>query len=82
MAVGFVSFCTTIGGMLVFALMFGTVSDKISSRVNNFKEGKSRVIDSIHTLMLGWNDKSFAIIEQMHWPTKVRVAATLLYWLI
>eukprot|EP00957_Ditylum_brightwellii_P092934 7076469-Ditylum_brightwellii.AAC.1 len=64
MAVRFVSFCTTIGSMLVFALVFGTISDEISGRVDNFKEGKSGVIESIHTLMLGWSDKSFAIIEQ------------------
>eukprot|EP00957_Ditylum_brightwellii_P018410 1385575-Ditylum_brightwellii.AAC.1 len=64
-AVRFVSFCTTIGGMLVFALMFGTISDEISGRVDNLKEGKSGVIASIHTLMFSWNNKSFAIIEQM-----------------
>mmetsp|Transcript_17989 Transcript_17989/g.23847 ORF Transcript_17989/g.23847 Transcript_17989/m.23847 type:complete len:812 (+) Transcript_17989:61-2496(+) len=64
-AVRFVSFCITIGGMLVFALMIGIISDEISGRVDDLKEGKSRVIESNHTLMLGWSDKSLAIIEQI-----------------
>eukprot|EP00957_Ditylum_brightwellii_P060566 4598792-Ditylum_brightwellii.AAC.1 len=47
-AVRFVSFHTTIGDMLVFALMFGTISDEISGRVDDLKEGKSQFIESIN----------------------------------
>mmetsp|Transcript_11245 Transcript_11245/g.22265 ORF Transcript_11245/g.22265 Transcript_11245/m.22265 type:complete len:821 (+) Transcript_11245:92-2554(+) len=60
-----VSFSITIGGMLVFALMIGIISESIGERVDELKKGKSRVIESGHTLMLGWNDKSLAIIQQI-----------------
>lgn len=60
-----VSFVITIGGMLVFALMIGIISDAIGEKVDEMKKGKSRVIESGHTLMLGWNDKSLAIIQQI-----------------
>ena len=63
--VRFVSFLITIGGMVIFALMIGIISDFISERVDDLKQGKSRVIESDHTLMLGWSDKSLAIIEQI-----------------
>jgi hypothetical protein len=61
----FVSIGITIGGMLVFALMIGIISDAIGAKVDDLKKGNSRVIESNHTLMLGWSDKSLAIIEQI-----------------
>ena len=51
--------------MLVFALMIGIISESIGEQVDSLKRGKSRVIESGHTLMLGWNDKSLAIIQQL-----------------
>jgi len=60
-----VSFTITIGGMLVFALMIGIISEAIGEKVDELRKGKSRVIESGHTLMLGWNDKSLAIIQQI-----------------
>lgn len=63
--VRFVSFCITVGGMLVFALMIGIISDYIGNKIDELKKGKSRVIESDHTVMLGWTDKSIAIIQQI-----------------
>ncbi len=63
--VRFVSFCITVGGMLVFALMIGIISDYIGNKIDELKKGSSRVIESNHTVMLGWTDKSIAIIQQM-----------------
>jgi hypothetical protein len=40
-----VSFTITIGGMLVFALMIGIISESIGERVDDLKKGKSRVIE-------------------------------------
>lgn len=63
--VRFVSFCITVGGMLVFALMIGIISDYIGNKIDELKKGSSRVIESNHTVMLGWTDKSIAIIQQI-----------------
>ena len=60
-----VAFSTTMGGMCVFALMIGIISDFIGEKVDDLKKGKSRVIESGHTLMLGWSDMSLAIIQQI-----------------
>ena len=35
-------FLTTIGGMLVFALMIGVVSESIGARVDDLKRGNSK----------------------------------------
>lgn len=60
-----ISFTVTVGGMLIFALMIGIISDYIADKVDDLKKGKSRIIDTDHTVMLNWNDKSLAIIQQV-----------------
>ena len=60
-----IAFCTTIGGMLVFALMIGVISDSIGEKVDDLKQGKSKVIENDHTLILGWNEKGLAILRQL-----------------
>lgn len=52
-----VSVCISFGGMLIFALMVGLVSDAISEKVDSLRKGKSQVVESNHTLILGWSDK-------------------------
>lgn len=59
------SFTITLGGMLVFALMIGIISDYLAEKVDDLKKGKSRIIDVDHTVILGWNDKSLSIIQQV-----------------
>lgn len=49
----FISF----GGMLIFALMLGLVSDAISEKVDSLRKGKSEVVERNHILILGWSDK-------------------------
>ena len=52
-----VAFSATIGGMCVFALMIGIISDTIGEKVDELKKGKSRVIEKGHTLLLGQSTK-------------------------
>ncbi|KAH7298873.1 hypothetical protein KP509_25G062400 [Ceratopteris richardii] len=60
-----VSVGISIGGMLIFALMLGLVSDAISEKVDSLKKGKSEVIESGHTLILGWSDKLGSLLKQL-----------------
>lgn len=52
-----VSVSISSGGMLIFAMMLGLVSDAISEKVDSWRKGKSEVIESDHILILGWSDK-------------------------
>eukprot|EP01018_Ginkgo_biloba_P015580 Gb_31318 [translate_table: standard] len=52
-----VSVSISLGGMLIFAMMLGLVSDAISEKVDSLRKGKSEVIENNHTLILGWSDK-------------------------
>ncbi|XP_068663689.1 ion channel DMI1-like isoform X2 [Aristolochia californica] len=60
-----VSVSITSGGMLIFAMMLGLVSDAISEKVDSLRKGKSEVIERNHILILGWSDKLGSLLKQL-----------------
>merc|ERR1712166_697608 len=60
-----VAFLISLGGMLVFALMIGLVTETISEYVDDLKKGRSKVIESDHTLILGWSRKIIPLLEEL-----------------
>ncbi|KAJ6794037.1 putative ion channel CASTOR isoform X1 [Iris pallida] len=60
-----VSVCISFGGMLIFAMMLGLVSDAISEKFDSLRKGKSEVIEKNHTLILGWSDKLGSLLNQL-----------------
>ena len=50
-----IAFLLTVGGMLIFALMIGIIADGVSGGLGALKQGKSRVVERGHSLILvGW----------------------------
>ncbi|XP_009355444.3 ion channel DMI1 isoform X2 [Pyrus x bretschneideri] len=60
-----VSVSISSGGMLIFAMMLGLVSDAISEKVDSLRKGKSEVIERDHILILGWSDKLGSLLKQL-----------------
>mmetsp|Transcript_4108 Transcript_4108/g.8868 ORF Transcript_4108/g.8868 Transcript_4108/m.8868 type:complete len:1132 (+) Transcript_4108:483-3878(+) len=60
-----VALLLTIGGMLIFALMIGIIAESVSDLLDDLKKGRSRVIESGHTLILGWSDKVIPTIREL-----------------
>ncbi|OMO74034.1 CASTOR/POLLUX/SYM8 ion channel [Corchorus olitorius] len=60
-----VSVSISSGGMLIFAMMLGLVSDAISEKVDSLRKGKSEVIEQNHILILGWSDKLGSLLKQL-----------------
>ncbi|RAL39544.1 unnamed protein product [Cuscuta campestris] len=60
-----VSVLISSGGMLIFAMMLGLVSDAISEKVDSLRKGKSEVIEINHILILGWSDKLGSLLKQL-----------------
>ena len=52
-----VSVSISYGGMLIFAMMLGLVSDAISEKLDSLRKGRSEVVEQNHTLILGWSHK-------------------------
>ncbi|XP_038970212.1 probable ion channel CASTOR isoform X4 [Phoenix dactylifera] len=60
-----VSVSISFGGMLIFAMMLGLVSDTISEKFDSLRKGRSKVIEKNHTLILGWSDKLGSLLNQL-----------------
>ncbi|XP_020096726.1 probable ion channel CASTOR isoform X1 [Ananas comosus] len=60
-----VSVSISFGGMLIFAMMLGLVSDAISEKFDSLRKGRSEVIEKDHTLILGWSDKLGSLLNQL-----------------
>eukprot|EP00948_MAST-09A_sp_MAST-9A-sp1_P004302 g4302.t1 len=52
-------------GILFFAAIVGFVCDGITEKMENLKEGRSRVIENGHTLILGWTDKTIPLVIEL-----------------
>lgn len=55
----------TLSGIIVVALLIGLVSDTVGEKLDDLRKGKTPVIDSNHTLIIGFSDKVFTIINEL-----------------
>ncbi|GAV86820.1 DUF1012 domain-containing protein [Cephalotus follicularis] len=60
-----VSVSISFGGMLIFAMMLGLVTDAISEKFDSLRKGRSEVVEQNHTLILGWSDKLGSLLNQL-----------------
>ncbi|PHT57509.1 Ion channel DMI1 [Capsicum annuum] len=60
-----VSVSVSFGGMLIFAMMLGLVSDAISEKFDSLRKGRSEVLEKNQTLILGWSDKLGSLLNQL-----------------
>ena len=56
---------TTFGGLVFLAGLIGIVSGAFDSKVEELRKGRSRVIESDHTLILGWNSRVFSLVKEI-----------------
>jgi voltage-gated potassium channel Kch len=59
------SLTATIGGILVVSSLIGLLANGISGRVAELRRGRSPVLETGHTLILGWSPKVFPIISEL-----------------
>ncbi|GAX81504.1 hypothetical protein CEUSTIGMA_g8932.t1 [Chlamydomonas eustigma] len=65
LAVRIVSLTVSIGGMLVTALLLSLVSDAIASKVDELRKGKTAILETDHTLIIGWSEKIWTLTEKL-----------------
>jgi hypothetical protein len=72
-----VAFLATLSGILVVAMLISLMSSAVRDRIEDLRKGKSPVIDSDHTLILGFGDKIYPILRELREANKSRRQATL-----
>jgi ion channel POLLUX/CASTOR len=60
-----VRFIATLIGIFLISILIGTISSGIDQKIEELKRGRSRVLDSNHTLILGWSPKIFTILAEL-----------------
>jgi voltage-gated potassium channel Kch len=56
---------TTFVGLLVFSVLIGILNAGIEARIEALRRGKSRVLESGHTIILNWNAQIFTILNEL-----------------
>jgi hypothetical protein len=55
----------TFGGIFVISTLIGVISSGIDGKLNDLRKGRTRVIESGHTVILGWSDQVFPIVAEL-----------------
>ena len=55
----------TLGSLFMVSILIGTLTSGIEAKVDDLRKGRSRVIESGHTLILGWSPQIFTILSEL-----------------
>lgn len=55
----------TLTGMFITSFLIGTISNGIKDKVTSLQRGKSRVIESGHTIVIGFDENIISILEEL-----------------
>lgn len=55
----------TISGIFILSTLIGVLTAGLEEKLEDLRKGRSLVLESGHTLIMGWSDKIFHIIEQL-----------------
>ena len=55
----------TIGGIFIISALIGVISNGLFTKLENLQRGRSYVVEENHTVILGWNEKIFTIINEL-----------------
>jgi ion channel POLLUX/CASTOR len=55
----------TLGGIFIISTLIGIISSGIEGKLADLRKGRSRVVETDHTIVLGWSGQVFAVINQL-----------------
>ena len=55
----------TMGSLFMVSILIGTLTSGIESKVDELRKGRSRVIESGQTIILGWSPQIFTILSEL-----------------
>ena len=55
----------TLGGIFVVSALIGVLNNAIESQMERLRKGRSLVLETNHTLILGWSAQIFTIINEL-----------------
>jgi voltage-gated potassium channel Kch len=55
----------TLGGIFVVSALIGVLNNAIEGQMERLRKGRSQVLESNHTLILGWSAQIFTILNEL-----------------
>ncbi|MGN9839982.1 CASTOR/POLLUX-related putative ion channel [Nonomuraea sp. H19] len=60
-----VMFAGSLGGLFIVSILVGLLSNGLKAKVDRLRRGRSRIVESGHTVVLGWSDQVFTIVAEL-----------------
>jgi voltage-gated potassium channel Kch len=60
-----IAFAITVGGILVVSAFIGVLTTGLDAKLADLRRGRSAVLERDHTVLLGWSDQVFTIIQEL-----------------
>jgi voltage-gated potassium channel Kch len=58
-------FVLALGGIFVVSALVGLLNNGIGEKLEELRKGRSVVVERDHTVILGWSDQVFTVVEQL-----------------
>lgn len=55
----------TVGGILIVSTLIGVLTAGVEGKLEDLRKGRSKVLESGHTLLLGWSPQIFTILSEL-----------------
>jgi voltage-gated potassium channel Kch len=55
----------TLGGVFIVGTLIGLISNGVGNQIEELRKGRSVVAETDHIVILGWNDRIFAIVGEL-----------------
>ncbi|ADD39794.1 CASTOR/POLLUX-related putative ion channel [Stackebrandtia nassauensis] len=55
----------TIGGLVIISSLVGILTTGLDAKLEELRKGRSLVVESGHTVVLGWSDQVFTVISEL-----------------
>jgi len=60
-----VMFLVTLGGIFIISALIGVLTSTIEAKLDELRKGRSQVLESGHTVILGWSPQIFTILSEL-----------------
>ncbi len=55
----------TLGGIFIVSALIGVLNNAIQGQIERLRKGRSRVLETNHTVVLGWSAQIFTILDEL-----------------
>ncbi len=60
-----VMFLVTLGGVFIISTLIGVLTTGVDNKIEALRKGRSWVLETGHTVILGWNEQVFTLIKEL-----------------